>query len=140
MTPPLTLSEMSDAQIEAAVAEHVAGFKWRTDGRHAMLMPDPPPDFMADTIQGKDGAVLEDAESFHPSYLTDANAVIPLLAKDEFHKTEFVNLDPKSYRVEIYESLQSRAPIGWSNQATFCRAACFALLRGVPGLVREEKS
>lgn len=112
----ISISKSSLAEVNAAVAEYIAGWKRVSTG--GLYAPDLPPAF---NVYGIDMPV--------PDYATDANAVLPLLAK--FHCS-----DAQIYRGTDYYVGIDAEPREFSDKRqfeatarTFPLAACFALLR-----------
>src|SRR6185295_7177690 len=120
MTPaPITIrADCTDIELSAAVAEHVAGLKvYRTKsyGFSGELVDDAP-----------HLGLIVDSYRLLPPYATDANAVLPLLGQF------------RSYNWHIDAEERGRLNGGFcvslvngpcAYAPTFCRAACFALLR-----------
>jgi len=64
------------------------------------------------------------------AWSSSADAVLPLAETFAVTKHEYVRLHTATpYRVELYRSLDDRAPVGWGMGATLAEAACIALLR-----------
>ena len=115
---------MSDAELEAAVAEKVAGYRWAThdaaSGTHWLQLPGAilPQGWKyadGDYLPKKNQSVLG-----CPKYLTDANAVLALLEK---HLWECWVHENGDYSVRLSQTSPTTRTKG------FCRAACLALLK-----------
>lgn len=133
----LTLSEMSDAQIEAQVAEHVAGYQWWThpvNNGVAWLLSE---ELISILGRQRCEAPLPDKRirSYAPCYLHDSNAVIELLDKQFIWRCErYCKMGPKTVYKFIFVK-EGCDVISYGS--TFCRAAIVALLRDA-GITVEE--
>ena len=131
-------STASDAEINAAVAQTVAGWKWVATGYTTDKPPRPRWLTLAaeDTRPPLGWVFFRDQEcpnpcnmrdGLHPLYTNDANAVIELLEKFDVRlqhaKTEHTN----SWLIEVFVKGTGIISSGW--RPSFCRADCIALLR-----------
>lgn len=117
MAPKLTLTNPTNAQIDAAVAEHVAG--WRLFG---------------DTGRGYPPSKRNDGRNKRmiPPFSTSAGCVLPLLEKVGMWKAEqFLPFDicrkGQAYRVSVAN--RHAADFCYADSDSFPLAACIALLR-----------
>jgi hypothetical protein len=118
MTPaPITIrADCSDTELNAAVAEHVAGWTM----------------VRIDTQSGKDPSNPERLFPNFPPFCTDANAVLPLL---EPFLSWIAHQIIAGIRIKICFRGEQTAtnPLAHcyaeATAPTFCRAACYALLR-----------
>ena len=103
-------SKLSDAELSAAVAEKVAG--WRMVGKKRGLPP------------GNSGTY---PNTGIPPYATSADAVLPLLPKER-HKTFWIcHAGYLGYRICIHSG-ETGNILAEAEAPTFARAACLALL------------
>lgn len=100
---------MTNAELNAAVAEHVAGWS------HCRVI-----DGFAEGVPPIKGYSLISC----PLYCHDANAAIALLEKNHAWETNFIN---GSYVVEVWATRQDLQSKG--RDPSFCVAACKSLLR-----------
>ena len=114
---------MSDAELEAAVAEKVAGWK-PTQGDHDCSKA-------YEQVFGQQLPV----ESLHPRYLTDANAVIALLEKEGYDATDVFReeMDGKiQWSCQVYDwddhPAESKKPPFGATARSFNRAIALCLL------------
>jgi hypothetical protein len=108
---------MSDAELEAAVAEKVAGWKTeRMSGYHAAYCSVDPFSVRGKVAYGSP----HEAQADYPRYMTDANAVVALLEK---HLWECWVHENGDYSVRLSQTSPPTRTKG------FCRAACLALLK-----------
>lgn len=130
-------SDCSNEELNAAVAEHVAGYSGRflcgyfKAGPHNLIrfkdsgnggIGDYGRYFRDDGTRlycGKPHAVIAP-----PLFATDANAMIKLLGQDWM-----VNSDRKGFVGVNYLGAKDKSH--YAQSTTFCRAACFALLKSV---------
>lgn len=117
--PPASLT---DAELSAAVAEKVAGWKKSVCYEDERVWYWTPPALK----EGERGKPVRP-----PSYATDANAVLPLLQAQgmvEVNKMYRENIGWQ-WEVKVWEDGKGFFPKGEGEAPTFPRAACLALLR-----------
>lgn len=127
MNPTLNLSTATGQEIEAAVAEHVAG--WTRFGMYSHIASGKQLLGCHDVLHGtppEDRDKPEDDQRYLPvpNYLTDSNAVLALLEK---YSGSCVDVSFDREEREWTVNLAGHCPMEFST--SFCRAACICLLK-----------
>lgn len=139
MTPALDIPSATDREIEAAVAQFCAGWKWVSTGYESDAPPRPrwlelvdPKNLPYDKCFGwtffPERLCPEPCnrrDSFVTDYLTDANAVLALLEKCN---CDCIFDADRQWQVVIHTATTGKFFPNYSDKS-FCRAACIALLR-----------
>ncbi len=119
--PTLNLKTATPDEINAAVAIHVVG--WTEVYAHGS-------GHCGDesALRGIHPATPDMGRREVPDYLTDANAVLPLLYRTHWEVNQTTNA-AHPIRVVIYNSVVASAPRASGEANNLPRAACIALLR-----------
>lgn len=129
----LYLTSPTNKEINALVAEYVAGFTWYKsfNGKGKFLMP---PNGNNDTMMNSGpyaGSTLKpclDYDRLVPNYSNDEKEVIKLLSK---FPNVTINLHPDNH-IKIYNKyphMSSSIVIGEAVSSNFCYSACIAMLK-----------
>lgn len=129
MSPTLNLTRASPEEVNAMVAEHVAGYIWLYDTGHRVLMGTPVHPSL-DKWNRKAQPYKTSDIGCAPNYVNDPGAVLALLAPHLWDSWRHIGGD---YSVRI--PCNSTSMFGRAD--TFCRAAVIALLRAAGVTVTE---